>query len=90
MPSSGSDVFGYIAGSISLIALGVSVFRARLPSVRMKDLEEVLNDTEMTLQAAVEAGLLPNTRVVLKLQQRLTAYVSVSVLPPRLVRLGRC
>ncbi|EGO28000.1 hypothetical protein SERLADRAFT_383910 [Serpula lacrymans var. lacrymans S7.9] len=49
--SSGSDIFGYIAGASFLIALGGSLVESHLPNARMRLLEEVFKDTEAILHS---------------------------------------
>jgi uncharacterized protein YcaQ len=58
-----SNIFGYVVGIISLIAMALSVFlyRSHLPSYRMRALDELLKDTRAIYEWADKAGLLPTT-----------------------------
>ncbi|KIJ57762.1 hypothetical protein HYDPIDRAFT_44786 [Hydnomerulius pinastri MD-312] len=53
-----SNVFGFIAGGVSLAGLLITVCRSHLPSNKIKTLEALLEDTEKTFLKAVEDGLL--------------------------------
>lgn len=71
MTTSAVDVFSYVAGVISLVALAYTASRGYLPSARMKELQEVLEDTENILRGAVEAGYLTDPRFISKVQYKL-------------------
>ncbi|EPQ58925.1 hypothetical protein GLOTRDRAFT_90677 [Gloeophyllum trabeum ATCC 11539] len=75
MTTSAVDVFSYVAGVISLIALAYTASRGYLPSVRMKELQEVLEDTENILHGAVEAGYLRNPWFISKVRYKLSWQV---------------
>ncbi|KAH0826180.1 hypothetical protein J3R83DRAFT_5612, partial [Lanmaoa asiatica] len=53
-----SNVFGFIAGGISLLGFVVAVCRPQLPSNKIKKLETLLHEAENTFKESVEAGLL--------------------------------
>lgn len=53
-----SNVFGFVAGGISLLGFMIALCRPHLPSNKIKTLENLLHETENTFNEAVEAGLL--------------------------------
>ncbi|TFK46939.1 hypothetical protein OE88DRAFT_1637265, partial [Heliocybe sulcata] len=63
------DVWGYIIGAVSLVALVAAAVRKYLPSVRMKELQGVLADMNMILSRAIEAGYLPDPAFIARVQQ---------------------
>ncbi|KDQ64119.1 hypothetical protein JAAARDRAFT_52112 [Jaapia argillacea MUCL 33604] len=76
--SNASNIFGYVAGSISLAALIIGYFGTRLPSLRMKALEEVLSETENTLQTAKQSGFLTDDDFVIKVEDCLASLRATS------------
>lgn len=53
-----SNIFGFIAGGVSLLGFFVAVCRPQLPSNKIKVLENLLHETENIFNQAVEDGLL--------------------------------
>lgn len=53
-----ANIFGFIAGGISLLGCVIGVCRPHLPINKIKTLENLLHETETTFKEAVEAGLL--------------------------------
>ena len=53
-----SNIFGFVAGGISLLGFMVAVCRTHLPSNKIKTLEILLHETENVFKEAVEGGLL--------------------------------
>jgi hypothetical protein len=53
-----SNIFGFIAGGVSLLGVVVAVCRPQLPSNKIKILENLLHETENIFKEAVEDGLL--------------------------------
>ena len=69
--SFGSNLFGFIAGGFSLLALFVALCRSHLPSYKIKALETLLDETEKDFKSAVEEGLLTEPGFVNKIERRL-------------------
>ncbi|EGN92054.1 hypothetical protein SERLA73DRAFT_164257 [Serpula lacrymans var. lacrymans S7.3] len=67
----GLNVYGVFTATISLVALIGHVLHRYLPSARMKILVEALDDTEGMIYSMAEAGLLPRSRAVLEMEERL-------------------
>ncbi|KIK97190.1 hypothetical protein PAXRUDRAFT_825166 [Paxillus rubicundulus Ve08.2h10] len=66
-----SNVFGFVAGGISLILVVFSFCRSQLPSNKIKVLEELLNETEGLFSSCVEEGYLPDERVRADIERHL-------------------
>lgn len=71
--SLGADVFGYIAGTIGIVAALYAFISSQLPKNQFKYLVEVLEDTESLFQCCIEEGLLTsdNPRSVSRMESRL-------------------
>ncbi|KAF8835971.1 hypothetical protein BDN67DRAFT_912021 [Paxillus ammoniavirescens] len=54
-----SNVFGLVAGGVSLIVLVFAFCRSQLPSNKIKVLEELLDGTQALVSSYVEKGYLP-------------------------------
>ncbi|KIJ69910.1 hypothetical protein HYDPIDRAFT_104569 [Hydnomerulius pinastri MD-312] len=66
-----SNVFGFIAGGVSLAGLLITVCRSHLPSNKIKTLETLLEDTEKTFLTAVENGLLKQPQFNQSVEEKL-------------------
>ncbi|KAG6379503.1 hypothetical protein JVT61DRAFT_9994 [Boletus reticuloceps] len=53
-----SSIFGFVVAAISLFAFLVNICRSYLPSNRIKELESLMDETEIFFNKAVEDGLL--------------------------------
>lgn len=53
-----ANIFGFVVGGISLLGFIVAVCRPQLPINKIRTLETLLHETEITFSEAVEAGLL--------------------------------
>ena len=69
--SFGSNIFGFVAGGFSLLALFVAICRSHLPSHKIKALETLLDETERIFNGAVEDGLLMEADFIHKIDCRL-------------------
>ncbi|KII93065.1 hypothetical protein PLICRDRAFT_170857 [Plicaturopsis crispa FD-325 SS-3] len=74
--SLGADVFGYIAGTIGIVAALYAFISSQLPKNQFKYLVEVLEDTESLFQCCIEEGLLTsdNPRSVSRMESRLAGH----------------
>ncbi|EPQ58921.1 hypothetical protein GLOTRDRAFT_135928 [Gloeophyllum trabeum ATCC 11539] len=68
-----ADIFGYVTGAVSFVVLMITGSRTLLPSVKIKQLDEILDDTEKTLRSVVEDGFINDQRVVRMMYQSLTS-----------------
>ncbi|KAF9226732.1 hypothetical protein BS17DRAFT_878590 [Gyrodon lividus] len=66
-----SNVFGFVAGGISLIGLAFGFCGTHLPSKKIKVLEELLDDTQTLFKSCVEEGLLPQPRFRFETERQL-------------------
>lgn len=70
--SLGSSIFGFIVAAISLLAFVIKACRSHLPSVKIKILEALLDETEAFFRKAVEDGLLTEPEFVRETERHLT------------------
>ncbi|KAF9238765.1 hypothetical protein BU15DRAFT_13964, partial [Melanogaster broomeanus] len=65
------NVFGFVAGAISLTCLVFSICRTQLPSNKIKVLENLLDETQSLFHSRVEEGYLPQERLKVYIDRRL-------------------
>ncbi len=78
MVSQAAENFGLVAGALgilTLVPLLWSWLRHRLPSARMKTLDNLLSETEGLFRSAIEDGLITNDRAFQRLHSRIWQYV---------------
>ncbi|KIK74270.1 hypothetical protein PAXRUDRAFT_836017 [Paxillus rubicundulus Ve08.2h10] len=66
-----SNVFGFVAGGISLILVVFGFCRTQLPSHKIKVLEELLDETQDLFSSYVEQGYLPQESIRANIERRL-------------------
>ncbi|KIK77666.1 hypothetical protein PAXRUDRAFT_834926 [Paxillus rubicundulus Ve08.2h10] len=66
-----SNLFGFVAGGISVIVLVFGFCRSQLPSNKIKVLEELLDETQALFSSYAEEGYLPEERVKADFETRL-------------------
>ncbi|KII88219.1 hypothetical protein PLICRDRAFT_54061 [Plicaturopsis crispa FD-325 SS-3] len=72
--SLGMDLFGLIAGALSLLALFHSVVISQLPKTKIKDLDAVIRETEDQFYRDIEDGFLSNKNFVFQVEEQLCSY----------------
>ncbi|KDQ64114.1 hypothetical protein JAAARDRAFT_116379 [Jaapia argillacea MUCL 33604] len=70
--SNAANIFGYVAGGVSLGVLALGLYGSHRPSARQKNLDEVISDTETILRSATHQGFLPDPHLNVKLHGRLS------------------
>ncbi|KAG1733351.1 uncharacterized protein EDB91DRAFT_640668 [Suillus paluster] len=66
-----SNVFGLFIGATTILGILLGFFQSHLPSQRIKELEELLEETQGLYESAVEDGLLPEDMLRSQMGERL-------------------
>ncbi|KAG0696067.1 hypothetical protein DFH29DRAFT_952779 [Suillus ampliporus] len=66
-----SNVFGLFIGATTILGVLLGFCRSHLPSERIKELEELLGETQGLYESAVEDGLLPDDMLRRQMGERL-------------------
>ncbi|OAX37858.1 hypothetical protein K503DRAFT_206434 [Rhizopogon vinicolor AM-OR11-026] len=67
-----SNVFGLAVGTVSISGILLGFCRSHLPSQRIKELEELLGETQGLYESAVEDSLLPDGMLRSQMEDKLT------------------
>ncbi|KAG2127099.1 hypothetical protein DEU56DRAFT_701819, partial [Suillus clintonianus] len=65
------NVFGLCIGAATILGVLLGFLRSHLPSQRIKELEELLEETQGLYESAVEDGLLPDVMLRSQMGERL-------------------
>ncbi|TFY75728.1 hypothetical protein EWM64_g8286 [Hericium alpestre] len=66
------DLIGVVTSVISILEIFCSLIQANLPSVKLRELDEMLNAVDEQLKAAAEDGLLVEAEFVCQTSEALT------------------
>lgn len=73
-----TNVFGLVIGVTTIFGVILGFFRSHLPSQRIKELEELLGETQGLYDSAAEDGLLTDCTLKSQMEDRLAKYVHKS------------
>ena len=65
-------ISGFVVAGISLFAFIVKTFRSHLPSNKIKQLDSLLDETEVFFKKTIEEGLLTEPDFVREIERHLT------------------
>lgn len=68
-------MFGFFIGATTILGCLLGFCRSHLPSQRIKELEELLGETQLLYESAVEDGLLPDGMLRSQMGERLAVYI---------------
>jgi hypothetical protein len=74
-----SNVFGLFIGATTILGVLLGFCRSHLPSQKIKELEDLLDETQTLYKSAVEDGLLPDGVLRSQMGERLAVYIQSSV-----------